>query len=162
MRVYGSSLGIVGLNPFLEEPKEKPLVGIRQVAMTEHPVLGGRVAWRAMVGGRRVLERDGEFWTTSLDVARVFEKEHRHILEAIKNLECSQVFRDVNFNVSSYQSEQNKTMPMFEITQDGFAFLAMGFTGKRAAQFKEWYIEQFNSMRAQLRLLQPVVSCPPE
>ncbi|EOS1856350.1 Rha family transcriptional regulator, partial [Escherichia coli] len=32
------------------------------------------------------------------------------------------------------------------ITRDGFAFLAMGFTGKRAARFKEAYINAFNQM----------------
>lgn len=91
-----------------------------------------------------VFERDGELWTTSLDVARVFEKRHDHVLDAIEKLECSQAFRDPNFRDSSYQSEQNRTMPMFEITQDGFAFLVMGFTGRKAAQFKEWYISEFN------------------
>ncbi|MDJ5687390.1 MULTISPECIES: Rha family transcriptional regulator, partial [unclassified Salmonella] len=35
-------------------------------------------------------------------------------------------------------------------TRDGFAFLAMGFTGKRAAQFKEAYINAFNQMEKQL------------
>ncbi|EGD1134269.1 Rha family transcriptional regulator, partial [Escherichia coli] len=34
----------------------------------------------------------------------------------------------------------------YQITRDGFAFLAMGFTGKRAAQFKEAYINAFNQM----------------
>lgn len=72
------------------------------------------------------------------------------------------LIRRLNFEQYEWTNDRGQTYPMFEITQDGFAFLAMGFTGKRAAQFKEWFIEQFNSMRAQLRLLQPVVSCPPE
>jgi Rha family phage regulatory protein len=83
-----------------------------------------------------VFERDGKLWTTSLDVARVFEKEHRNVLQSTENLECSEEFRRLNFQQSSYVNEQNRTMPMFEMTQDGFTFLAMGFTGKKAAQFK--------------------------
>jgi Rha family phage regulatory protein len=39
---------------------------------------------------------------------------------------------------------------MYLMTRDGFTFLAMGFTGKRAAQFKEKYIEAFNRMEAEL------------
>lgn len=30
------------------------------------------------------------------------------------------------------------------MTKDGFAFLVMGFTGRKAAQFKESYIKEFN------------------
>ncbi|MGK5614918.1 Rha family transcriptional regulator, partial [Proteus mirabilis] len=34
--------------------------------------------------------------------------------------------------------------------KDGFIFLVMGFTGKKAVQFKEAYIAEFNRMEAQL------------
>lgn len=36
------------------------------------------------------------------------------------------------------------------MTKDGFVFLVMGFTGKKAARFKEAYIEEFNRMEAEL------------
>jgi phage regulator Rha-like protein len=39
---------------------------------------------------------------------------------------------------------------MYYVTRDGFAFLAMGFTGKKAAQFKERYIAAFNAMEKKL------------
>jgi len=41
----------------------------------------------------------------------------------------------------------------FDMTKDGFAFIAMGFTGAKAAIFKERYIEQFNKMEAALHAL---------
>lgn len=50
-------------------------------------------------------ERYGEFWTTSLVVSRVLEKEHRNVLTAIAGFECSQTFEGVNLNAHSYQSE---------------------------------------------------------
>ena len=37
------------------------------------------------------------------------------------------------------------------MTRDGFTFLAMGFTGPRAAVFKEAYINAFNKMEAELK-----------
>lgn len=40
---------------------------------------------------------------------------------------------------------------MYYMTRDGFTFLAMGFTGKVAAQFKENYINAFNQMEDILR-----------
>lgn len=40
---------------------------------------------------------------------------------------------------------------MYYLTRDGFTFLAMGFTGKVAAQFKEAYIKAFDDMEEMLR-----------
>ena len=39
------------------------------------------------------------------------------------------------------------------MTRDGFTFLAMGFTGKKAARFKELYIKRFNEMEAFIKNL---------
>lgn len=43
-----------------------------------------------------------------------------------------------------------KKQPMFYMTQDGFTLLVMGFTGKKAMQFKEQYIKEFNEMKKRL------------
>lgn len=40
---------------------------------------------------------------------------------------------------------------MYLMTSDGFTFLAMGFTGARAAEFKERHIAEFSRMEAELR-----------
>jgi hypothetical protein len=48
-----------------------------------------------------------------------------------QNLECSEQFRLLNFKQSSYSNSQNKEMPMFELTRDGFSFLVMNFTGAK-------------------------------
>jgi Rha family phage regulatory protein len=45
-------------------------------------------------------------------------------------LDVSSEFRESNFGLSSYQSEQNKEMPEYLMTRDGFTILAMGYTGK--------------------------------
>ncbi len=44
-----------------------------------------------------VFERDGKLWTTSLDVARVFEKEHKDVLRAIQSIECPEEFNQRHF-----------------------------------------------------------------
>ena len=89
--------------------------------------------------------------TTSLKVAEIFGKEHSKVMRDITNLYCSDDFRAANFGGSSYTSEQNKQFPMYEMTKDGFTFLVMGYTGKKAAAFKEAYINRFNEMEAELR-----------
>lgn len=88
--------------------------------------------------------------TDSLTVAETFGKQHKDVLRDIRSLECSEDFRERNFAPSSYRSEQNKELPKYIITQDGFAFLVMGYTGKEAARFKEMYINEFNRMHEQL------------
>jgi len=95
---------------------------------------------------------DGVPKTTSVDVARIFRKEHKHVLRDIQALDCSEEFRVSNFGHTPYIHPQNKqTYPMVTMTKDGFTFLAMGYTGKEAAKFKEAYIKRFNEMEATLK-----------
>lgn len=92
--------------------------------------------------------------TTSLKIAEVFEKRHCEVLRSIRNNECSAVFQERNFAFSFYlrklPNNATKKEPMYYITRDGFTFLAMGFTGKIAARFKEAYINAFNEMERKL------------
>ncbi len=69
--------------------------------------------------------------TTSLKVAEAFEKLHKNVLQAIENLECSQKFRELNFQLSSYTTLQNKEQSLYFITRQGFPMLAMGFNTKQ-------------------------------
>lgn len=88
--------------------------------------------------------------TTSLKVAEVFGKMHCHVMEAVQKLDCSKEFRESNYRLSSFKPERAKrSYPMYLMTRDGFTFLAMGFTGARAAEFKERYIAEFNRMEAE-------------
>lgn len=91
---------------------------------------------------------DGQPITTSLLVAKLFKKEHKDVLRAIRNLECSSQFHERNFTLCHEINElQNgKPQPFYKITRDGFSFLCMGFTGKEASIWKENYIDAFNQM----------------
>lgn len=86
-------------------------------------------------------------------VAQYFEKEHKNVLADIRNLDCSEEFRRLNFQPSSYKNEQGKKQPCYYMTRDGFVFLAMGYRGKKAAKFKELYIRRFNEMERFIRTL---------
>ncbi|MGX7950767.1 Rha family transcriptional regulator [Oleidesulfovibrio alaskensis] len=82
--------------------------------------------------------------TTSLKVAEVFGKNHKHVMEAITNLDCPTSFIESNFRLNEYDVKVGfgiKKAPMYLMTRDGFTFLAMGFNGARAAEFKIKYIE---------------------
>jgi len=94
---------------------------------------------------------DGEATVTSKEIADNFGKTHQHVVEAIRDMDCSDEFRDTNFRASSYKSKQNKNLKCFDITRDGFSFLGMGFKGKKAAKWKELYINAFNRMESYIR-----------
>ena len=85
--------------------------------------------------------------TTSKIIADVFGKVHRNICRDISALECSDEFRALNFEQSHYTSPQNKKIKCYNITEEGFYFLAMGFTGKKAAKWKEEFIAEFKRLR---------------
>lgn len=99
--------------------------------------------------------RESQVVTTSLRVAEIFSKQHKHVLEAIRNLDCSDGFRGSNFRLTLKDKELHGSVarqdPFYFITRDGFIFLVMGFTGKTAAKYKEAYIYAFNEMEAKLR-----------
>ena len=88
---------------------------------------------------------------SSLDVAETFGREHKNVLRDIRELECSDEFRRLNFEQSEYTNKQNHGQPMYYMTRDGFTILAMGYTGEKAMRFKESYIKQFNAMEKALQ-----------
>jgi Rha family phage regulatory protein len=100
---------------------------------------------------KSISQKDGKFFTDSLAIAKIFEKNHQHVLEAIKNCECSDKFRSVEFSTDVYYDIYNRQMPKFNLTKKGFSFVAMGFTGSKAAQFKEAYIEKFEELENQVK-----------
>ena len=97
-----------------------------------------------------VFVENGRPVTDSLMVADVFKKDHRRVLQDVRDLGCSEYFRQHNFVQSSYTNQQNREMPKVIMTEQGFTLLAMGYTGAEAMQFKEAYIAEFDRMRESL------------
>ncbi|WP_245911712.1 Rha family transcriptional regulator [Malikia granosa] len=101
---------------------------------------------------------DGQATTTSLDIARHFDKRHDDVLRAIRNLlaqlpaERARNFAETLFEVPGPNGAVRQE-PVYRITRDGFTLLGMGFTGDRALAFKLAYIDAFNAMEAKLRAL---------
>lgn len=83
--------------------------------------------------------------TTSQAIATYFDKEHDKVVKRIESLDCSNEFLSRNFRRVKYET-RGKYYFSYQVTKDGFVFLTMGFTGKKAATFKENYINQFNCM----------------
>ena len=87
---------------------------------------------------------------TSLQVAEAFGKEHKHVMEAIRNLLESDDFSQSNFRLVDYMDAKGEERPMYIMSRDGFVLLGMGFTGAKARAMKISYITRFNEMEAEL------------
>lgn len=84
-------------------------------------------------------------------VAEAFEKTHKHVLRDIDRILAedsgfSKEFNRRNFGPITYTDVRGRKQRCYAMTRDGFTALVMGFTGKKAAQFKEFYINRFNEM----------------
>lgn len=89
--------------------------------------------------------------TDSRSVAEHFGKRHDNVSATIggllKNQETQQMFYK-----TTYVNEQNgQEYPMYLMNRDGFSLLVMGFTGKKALEWKLKYIKAFNSMEEKLK-----------
>lgn len=90
--------------------------------------------------------RRNEAVTTSLQIAEHFGKRHNNVVAKISEIVARNEATQKMFKESTYKAEDNQLHRMFYINRDGFAFLVMGFTGKKADAWKLKYIEAFNKM----------------
>lgn len=94
--------------------------------------------------------QNGEPVASSREIAKRFGKEHRNVIQSIKNLSAENSAVTQMFFKSEYTAGTSKKYPMYLMNRDGFSLLAMGFTGKEAVQWKLKYIQAFNAMEQQL------------
>ena len=105
-----------------------------------------------------VIMKDKQAVTSSLQVAEVFDKQHKHVMEAIKNkLNSAENSAQYNsmFAEGVYKDKSGKSNPMYYMNRDGFSFIVMGFTGHKADNFKLQYIKAFNEMEQQVKFQVP-------
>ena len=94
----------------------------------------------------------GDAVVSSRQIAEHFRKNHFHVLRDIKNLiggisKIGETPTAKMFYKSTYIEEQNgEEYPMYYMNRDGFSLLVMGFTGKKALEWKLKYIAAFNAM----------------
>ncbi|AKB01642.1 Rha family transcriptional regulator [Vibrio cholerae] len=96
------------------------------------------------------LSQDNALVTDSRYIAEYFGKRHDDVLRKVRALNCSRDFNARNFAEVEYKDQKGELRMAYQMTKDGFMFLVMGFTGKRAAEIKERYINAFNEMAEKL------------
>ncbi|EAL8694366.1 Rha family transcriptional regulator, partial [Campylobacter coli] len=78
------------------------------------------------------------------------------IRSKIRNKEI-QNFNGRNFSPVKYRDAKGEMRPAYQLTKDGFSFIAMGLTGRKADKFKIAFINAFNEME---KLLQKEIKSP--
>ena len=94
---------------------------------------------------------EGQVVVSSRQVADHFEKRHTHVLTVIKEILNSAENSAQWFFKVEYKDASGKSNPEYLMNRDGFSLLVMGFTGKKALEWKIKYIQAFNAMEEELR-----------
>lgn len=99
--------------------------------------------------------------TNSLLVAETFGKRHEHVvrdieetIEKIQLVDCQHTPNLGNRDAMFLEQKSEVAIPnggtrkvkQYTMNRDGFTLLAMGYTGKKAMEFKLRYIDAFNAM----------------
>ncbi|EKS7395435.1 Rha family transcriptional regulator [Campylobacter coli] len=94
--------------------------------------------------------KENKVFINSLDLAKVFNKNHKDVLETTKN-QPQNDFTESNFILSTYKDKKGELRPCYNLTRDAFSLLVMGFTGEKAYKWKIEFIKAFNEMEKRLR-----------
>ena len=97
-----------------------------------------------------VIVNNNQVVVSSLDIAEHFGKDHKNVLRDIGDILAAQN-RATKFYHETTHQNRGKDYKAYLMNRDGFSLLAMGFTGKKALQWKLKYIEAFNEMEETLK-----------
>lgn len=98
--------------------------------------------------------------TTSFKVAQAFDKDHRKVMRDIEQLISSGHLGGVaKFAHTPYiHPQNNQEYYYYEMNQDAFTLLVMGYTGDRALEFKVKFLNAFNKMKELLNSKEYILS----
>lgn len=94
--------------------------------------------------------RNQQAVTSSHLVAETFGKRHNDVTESIRKLLATEKSVTKMFYESEFEY-RGQFFPMYYMNRDGLSLLVMGFTGKKALEWKLKYIEAFNQMEEKLK-----------
>jgi len=94
-------------------------------------------------------ERNSKAFCSTIQVAEKFGKRHDHVVRDIESKiigTAPQNFTAPNFGETKIKDRSGRMNKCYILTRDAFSLVVMGFTGKKAMQFKVDFISRFNQM----------------
>lgn len=98
-----------------------------------------------------LFNQDGKVLASSREIAEKFGKRNPDINRAIENLTVQNCTVKNMFIKTPYTSSRGRNENEYLMDRDGFSLLVMGFTGKKALEWKLKYIDAFNQMEEKLK-----------
>lgn len=98
---------------------------------------------------------DGIVTTTSLKVAEIYGKQHKHVMEKIRSfIDLIPEINGSNFRLVDYEDNKGEKRPMYIIDRQGFSMLVNKFTGDEATIFTYKYSQAFERLIELVKQLQ--------
>ena len=82
----------------------------------------------------------------SIQAAEILLTNHKTILKRIRNMPCSEEFREENFLETIYKDKRNRNHPLFLLTKLGLNLLLLNSGFRKSSQFRMALIERFNKI----------------
>jgi Rha family phage regulatory protein len=105
-----------------------------------------------------LVEENGQAFVSSREIAAKFGKRHSDVVRDINKLFFmnkensdlltffSRNFAEQRISLNYLPRRGRRPEPHYTITRDGFVLLAMGFTGRKATDWKVRFLDAFNQM----------------
>ena len=101
----------------------------------------------------QVINNNGELVVSSRKVAEDFGKQHKHVLDIVREILVAEKSATKFFYENTYEN-RGKEYPEYLMNRDGFCLLVMSFNNTRdVLEWKIKYIEAFNAMEKKLKEL---------
>lgn len=96
-----------------------------------------------------------EVTMTSLDVAKIIEKEHKEVMKGIRKeieeLKKEGIFNEVDFNLVGYTDKKGEKRPCYKLTRKGVMQIGARYKAKVRYKLIE-YIEKLSEMKNDLQI----------
>ena len=95
-------------------------------------------------------EYDSNIYTDTILLAEIFKRNHKNILEAIRNLKMPARFYETHVIESSYIDKKGESRTMYKLSFEGFILVAGSFTGSKVRPLKTNIILKFIELKENL------------
>lgn len=104
-----------------------------------------------------IFMRDGLILANSLQIAKDFNKRHEYVLKAIEDMiRLEPDLAGESFQkTTTYNASNGQVFRAYDMDEQGFALVVMGFTGEKAFRVKLAYTRQFKAMKEALLNMSP-------
>jgi len=96
-----------------------------------------------------IFEKGGDAWVSTKDISKLFEKDHKNVIAKIEKEILPHVvdnFDRLNFKPVKIKDAKGEDRKAYLLNRKSITMIIMSFTGKKAIQFKQAYIEAFEAM----------------